>query len=66
MAFKHLKTTTESVKINGMVSDDGNSIVFINKDKDEVELEFSEITKQFIGMDVSFSISTKEECEVED
>lgn len=54
--YKHTKNTTETIKINGNISEDGKSITYVEKDGD-VTIPILDITKKFALADVTICIS---------
>lgn len=63
--YKHTRTIMDTVKIKGVLSEDGQTIVY-EKDKEDYSADISDILKQFAGELIIFSIGTKEEKDLED
>lgn len=63
--YKHTRTITDTIKIKGILSEDGQTIVY-EKDKEDYSADISDILKQFAGELIIFSIGTKEEKDLED
>lgn len=64
-SYKHTRTITDSIRIKGVLSDDGREIIY-EKDNDEYSVEILDILKQFAGEQITFSIGTKDEKDLED
>ena len=58
--LKYVRTTSDKVTINGILSDDATVITY-EEDKESKEANIKEYLEKFAGMAVSFSISTKSE-----
>ena len=63
--YKHTRTIMDTVKIKGVLSEDGQTIIY-EKDKEDYSADISDILKQFAGELIIFSIGTKEEKDSED
>lgn len=63
--YKHTRTIMDTVKIKGVLSEDGQTIIY-EKDKEDYSADISDILKQFAGELIIFSIGTKEEKDLED
>ena len=63
--YKHTRTIMDTVKIKGVLSEDGKTIIY-EKDKEDYSADISDILKQFAGELIIFSIGTKEEKDLED
>ena len=63
--YKHTRTITDTIKIKGILSEDGQTIIY-EKDKEDYSADISDILKQFAGELIIFSIGTKEEKDLED
>lgn len=63
--YKHTKTVLDTIKIKGLVSDDGSEIIY-EKDKEEYSADIADIMKRYAGEIVAFSIGIKNETELED
>ena len=66
--LSYKKTTTESVTVKGVLSDDATTITYLNEDKDEVTIPVQTLLDKFASMVVSLSIKTQtdEELEIEE
>ncbi len=64
--YKHVRTNQDSIHVRGILSDDGTEITYLNKDKEEISINVLDCLKNYIGEEVSFSVSVKEEMEIED
>lgn len=63
--YKHTRTIMDTVKIKGVLSEDGQTIIY-EKDKEDYSADISDILEQFAGELIIFSIGTKEEKDLED
>ena len=63
--YKNTRTIMDTVKIKGVLSEDGQTIIY-EKDKEDYSADISDILKQFAGELIIFSIGTKEEKDLED
>ena len=63
--YKHTRTIMDTIKIKGVLSEDGQTIIY-EKDKEDYSADISDILKQFAGELIIFSIGTKEEKDLED
>lgn len=63
--YKHTRTITDTIKIKGILSEDGQTIIY-EKDKEDYSADISDILKQFAGELIIFSIGTKDEKDLED
>ena len=64
--YKHTRISQDSIHIRGVLSEDGREITYIDKDKEEVTVDIMSCLKNYIGEEVNFSISVKDEIEVDD
>jgi hypothetical protein len=64
--YKHTRVSQDSIHVRGILSEDGKSITYVDKDKDEVTIDVLSCLKNYIGEEISFSVSVKEEIEVDD
>lgn len=63
--YKHTRTVQDNLKIRGIVTDDGEQIVYEN-DGEEYTADFSEIMKRYANEEIVFAITVKDEKELED
>ena len=64
--YKHTKTVTDTVKVKGIVTADGNEIIFTNKDGQEETMEIAPIFKRFAGEGINFTLTSKDEMDLSD
>jgi hypothetical protein len=64
--FKHTRVLMDKITIKGELSQDGKSIVYNDKDEGDVTVEIAKCLAPFAGEEISFSISTKDETDLDD
>lgn len=67
--FKYTRTTADTLKIRGVLSDDGTKITFVRGKKgndEEVTVSVLEYLKEYDGQLVTFGIATKDELNLQD
>lgn len=64
--FKHTRVLMDKITIKGELSQDGKSIVYNDKDEGDVTVEIAKCLAPFVGEEISFSISTKDETDLDD
>lgn len=57
-SFQHVRTTTESVTIKGLLSDDCSKITYVVKEEEHVA-NIKEYLEKFAGEEVEFKIGIK-------
>lgn len=57
--LKYNKATTEKLAIKGFLSDDGNTIVYENADKDTVTITVDKCFKMFAGQEIMLTLQLK-------
>lgn len=66
--LSYKKTTTETISVKGVLSDDATTITYLNEDKDEVVIPVQTLLDKFTSLGVTISIKsqTDEELEIEE
>ena len=66
--LNYKKTTSETITVKGILSDDATTITYLNEDKDEVTIPAQTLLEKFASQTVSLSIKTQtdEELEIEE
>ena len=67
--FKYQRVTSDTVKIKGVLSDDGTQITFLKGKKDseeEVTVSLLDYLKKYAGEEITFGITTKDELDLDD
>lgn len=66
--LSYKKTTSETITVKGVLSDDATTITYLNEDKDEVTIPVQTLLDKFASLGVSLSIKTQtdEELEIEE
>ena len=66
--LSYKKTTSETITVKGVLSDDATTITYLNEDKDEVTIPIQTLLDKFASQGVSISIKsqTDEELEIEE
>ena len=64
--FKHTRVLMDKITIKGELSQDGKYIVYNDKDEGDVTVEIAKCLAPFVGEEISFSISTKDETDLDD
>jgi hypothetical protein len=64
--YRHTRIAQDSIHVRGILSDDGTEITYLNKDKEEMVVDVMSCLKNYVGEEITFSVSTKEEVEVDD
>ena len=66
--LSYKKTTSETITVKGILSDDATTITYLNEDKDEVTIPVQTLLDKFASLGVSLSIKTQtdEELEIEE
>ncbi len=64
--YKHVKTIQESVKIKGVISTDAKTIIYLDKNNNEIEIDITNCIKKYAGEEVLFSITTKDEEDIDE
>ncbi len=64
--YKHIRTNQDSIHVRGVLSDDAKEITFLNKDKEEVTINVYDCLKNYVGEEIAFAVSVKEEMEIDD
>lgn len=66
--LNYKKTTSETITVKGVLSDDATTITYLNEDKDEVTISMQTLMNKFASMGVAISIKsqTDEELEIEE
>lgn len=57
--LKYNKATTEKLAIKGFLSEDGNTIIYENADKDQVNISVEKCFKPFAGQMIAFVLQLK-------
>lgn len=60
------RTITDKVSVKGMLSLDGTTISYLDKDKVEQKITVEECLKAFLGKNIDFAVSLKTEDELPD
>lgn len=58
--FTHKRVTTEKINIKGLLSDDAEKITYYDGDE-EYTVDIADYFKRFAGMQVDFTLGTKDE-----
>ena len=66
--LSYKKTTSETITVKGVLSDDATTITYLNEDKDEVTIPVQTLLDKFASLGVTISIKsqTDEELEIEE
>lgn len=65
--YKHIRTVSDTIKVKGIISHEGDgTFITYEKDKEEYTVNVSDLFNQFDGEIVNFSISTKDETDLEE
>ena len=64
--YKHTRMSQDSIHIRGTLSEDGTEITYLNKDKEEMVVSIMSCLKNYVGEEITFSVSVKEEIDVDD
>lgn len=64
--YKHTRTTLDKITVKGVMSQDGKSITYFDKDSGDVTIDIGDCLKEFCGEEVTFAISVKDETEFND
>ena len=66
--LNYKKTTSETITVKGVLSDDATTITYLNEDKDEVIIPVQTLLDKFASLGVTISIKsqTDEELEIEE
>ena len=64
--FKHTRVLMDKITIKGELSQDGKYIVYNDKDEGDVTIEIAKCLAPFTGEEILFSISMKDETDLED
>jgi len=65
--FKHTRTVLDTIKVKGVVaSQNGETFITYEKDKEEYTVDVLDLFGQFLGEEVSFTITTKEETDLDE
>ena len=66
--LNYKKTTSETITVKGVLSDDATTITYLNEDKDEVVIPVQTLLDKFASLGVTISIKsqTDEELEIEE
>ena len=63
--LSYKKTTSETITVKGVLSDDATAITYLNEDKDEVTIPVQTLLDKFASLGVSLSIKTQTDEELE-
>lgn len=69
MNFKYQRITSDTIKIKGVVSNDGTEITFIKGKKgeaEEVTVNLLDYLKKYAGEEITFVLTTKDELDLDD
>ena len=67
--FKYTRITADTLKIKGILSEDGTKITFIKGKKgneEEITVSLLDYLKEYAGQLVTFGIATKDELNLQD
>lgn len=57
--YTYNQTMTTKFNIKGILSDDGNTIHYVNQDKEELEISLDKCFEPFLGQEITMMIGTK-------
>lgn len=64
--LKKTRTITDKVSVKGMLSEDGNTITYLDENKEEQEITVVDCLEMFKGCPIDFTVSVKTEDELTD
>ena len=64
--LKKTRTITDKVSVKGTLSEDGNTITYLDENKEEQEITVADCLEMFKGCPIDFTVSVKTEDELTD
>lgn len=67
--FKYTRTETDTLKIKGLLSDDGTQITYVRGKKgnaEEITIDIADYLQRYAGQLITFGITTKDELDLQD
>lgn len=64
--LKRTRTITDKVSVKGTLSEDGNTITYLDENKEEQETTVADCLEMFKGCPIDFTVSVKTEDELTD
>lgn len=64
--LKRTRTITDKVSVKGTLSEDGNTITYLDENKEEQEITVADCLEMFKGCPIDFTVSVKTEDELTD